>query len=181
MSFRHQHRQMNVISEKVRCPSDTNTEQCKSYRFSYDVLQTRTQNNAYHIGKAKMSFRHQHRTMHVISNKLRCPSDTNTEQCMSYWTSNDVLQTLPQNNACHIGKVTMSFRHQHRTMHVISNKLRCPSDTNTEQCMSYRTSYNVLQTLKQDNACISDMLQCPSDTNTEQCIHIGQATMSFRH
>jgi len=87
------------------------TEQRMSCRTSYDVLQTLTQNNAYHIGQATMSFRHQHGTMHVISDKLQCPSDTNTEQCISYRTSYDVLQTPTQNNACHFGPATMSFRH----------------------------------------------------------------------
>jgi flagellar basal body rod protein FlgC len=242
ISLKQYHIKMHVISDKLRCPSDTNTEQCISYLTSYDVLQTLTQNNACHIGQATLSFRYQHRTMHVISDKLRCPSDTNTEQCMSYRTSYDVLQTPTQNNAYHIGQATMSFiqqhrtmhvksdslqcpkyiptqnnawhigqatmsfryqhrtmhvisrqttmsfRYQHRTMHVISDKLRCPSDTNTEQCMSYRTSYDVLQTTTQNNACqigqatislqqyhikmhvISDKLRCPSDTNTEQCM-----------
>ena len=144
---------MHDISDKLRCLSDINTEQCMTYRTSYDVLQTKTQNNAYHIGKATMSFIHYHRTMHVISDKLRCTSDTNTEQCVSYRTSYDVLQTVTQNNACHIGQATMSVIHYHRTMHFISDKLRCPSDCNTEQYMSYRTIYDVLQTPKQNNAC----------------------------
>ena len=154
---------MHVISEKLRCPSDNNTEQRMSYRKSYDVLHTLPQNSACDIGQATMYFRHQHRTMHVISDKLRCPSDTNTEQCMTYRRRYVVLQIRTQNNASHIGLATMSFRHYHRTMHIISEKLKCPSDTNKEQCMSYRISYDVLQTPTQNNAC-----------------HIEQATMSFR-
>ena len=168
-----------------------------AYRTSYDILQTLTVNNACHIEQGTISFRYQPRTMHVLSDKLQCPSDTNAEQCISFRTSYDVLQTLAQNNACHIGQNKMSFRHKHRTMHVIPDKLRWPFDSNTVQCMSYRTSYDVLQTLAQNNAFISDKLQCPSDTNTEQCMsyrtsydvlqkrtqnnacHIGQATMSF--
>ena len=133
------------ISDKLRCPSHTSTDQCMSYRTRYDALQTLTHNNACNIGQATMSFRNQHRTMHVISDKLPCPSNTNTEQCMSYRKRYDVLQTLTQNNACYIGK------------------LRSPSFTNTEQSMSYRTSYDILQTLTQNNA-----------------FHIGKATMYFR-
>ena len=173
---------MHVRLDKLRCPSDSNTEQCMSYRTSYVVVQTLTQNNAWHIGQDTMSFRQQHRTMHVISEKERCPSYTNTEQCMSFRTSYDVLQTITRNNKCHIGKATMSFIHQHNAMHVISDKLHCPSDTNTEQSMSYRKK-----------------LRCPSDTSTEQCMsyrtsydvlhiptqnsacHIGKAMMSFRY
>ena len=122
---------MNVISDKLRCPSGTNAEQCMLYRKSYEVLQTLTQNNACYIGQATMSFRH------IISD---------TEQYKSYRTSYDVFQSLTQNNA------------------YISDKLRFPSYTNTEQCMSYRTSYDVLQTLTQNNAC-----------------HIGQATITYIH
>ena len=135
--------------------------------------------------------------MHVISDKLRCPSETNAEQCMSYRTSYDIIQTPKQNNACHFGQATMSFRHKRITMHVISEKLRSPSDTNTEQCMLYRRSNDVLHIPTQNNASISDKLQCPSDTKTEQCIsfrtsydvlhiptqdnacHIGHVTMSY--
>jgi hypothetical protein len=179
---------MPIISDKLRCPSDTNTKQWMSYLTSYDVLQTLTQIIVCHIGQATLYFRHQHRTMHIISDKLRCPSDTSTEQCMSYLTSYDVLQLLAQNNACHIGEAKMSFRHKHSTMHVISDKLRCPSDTNTEQCISYRKSYDVLQTAALKSAChigkatmtfihyhrtmhvIWDKLRYLSDTNTEQCL-----------
>jgi hypothetical protein len=146
-----------------------------------------------------MSFRYQHRTMHIILDKLWYPSYTSTEQWILYRTSYHVLQILTQNNECHIGQATMSFRHQHRTIHVISDKQRCPSDSNTEQCMSFRTSYNVFQTLTQNNACISYKLRCPSDINTEQSMsyrtsydvlqtlkqnnayHTGLAAMSFRH
>jgi hypothetical protein len=155
---------MHVISDKLRCPSDTNTEQCMSYRTSYVVLQILTQNNACHIGQATLSFRYQNRTMLFISDKLRCPSDTNTEQCMWYRKRYVVLHIPTQNNACHFGQATMSFRQQHRIMHVISDKLPCPSDTKTEQCMWFRTSYDVLQRAAQNNAC-----------------HMGQATISFRH
>ena len=142
-----------------------------SYGTSYDILQTLTQSNAYHIGKAK------------------CRSDTNTEQRMSYRTSYDVLQTptqnnafhigkvyvvlqtLTQNNACHIGQTKMSFRQQQRIMHVISNKLPCPSDTKTEQCMWFRTSYDVLQRAAQNNAYhMGQATIYPSDTNTELCL-----------
>jgi hypothetical protein len=174
---------MHVISDKLRCPSDSNTEQYKSYRTSYEVLQTLTQNNACYIWQATMSFRYvisdteqykSYRTSYdvflsqtqnnaYISDKLRCPSDTNTEQCMLYRTSYDVLQKLTQNNVCSIGQATISFRLQNRKKHVISDKLRCHSDTSKEQCMSYRTSYDILQTLTPNNA-----------------FHIGQATMSFR-
>ena len=133
MSFRHQHITMHVISEKLRCPSDTNTEQFMSYLKSYDVLQILTQNNACHIGKATLSFRYQNRTMLVISDKLRCPSDTNSEQCMSFRKRNVVLHIPTQNNACNFGQSTMSFRQQHISMHVISEKQRCPSDTTTEE------------------------------------------------
>jgi len=137
--------------------------------------------------------------MHIISDKLRCPLDSYTEQFMSYQTIYDVPQIPTQNNAYHIGQAMISFRYQHRTMHVISDKQRCPSGSNTEQCISFRTSYNFFQTLTQNNACISYKLRCPSDTNTEQCMsyrtiydvlqtlkqnnayHTGQAAMSFRH
>ena len=179
---------MHFKSDKLQCPTYTSTEQCMSYRSSYDVLQTQTKNNAYHIGQATISFRHQHRTIHIISEKLRCPSDTNTEQCMSYRKRYDVLQTPTQNNACYVGQGTLSFIYQHRTVHVISETLRCLSDNSTEQCMSYRTNYDVHQTPTQNNACnigldtvsfshlhrtihvISDKLRCPSDTNIEQCM-----------
>ena len=164
MSIRHQHRTMNVISDKLRCPSDTKTEQCLSYRTSYDVLQTPTHNNACSIGQATLSFRYQHITVPILSENY------------------DVLQILTQNNACHIGQATLSFRYQNSTMLFISDKLRCPSDTNIEQCMYYRKK-----------------VRCPSHTNTEQCMsfrtsydilltltqnyayHIGKAKMSFRH
>jgi len=137
--------------------------------------------------------------MHVISDKLRYPSDTNAEQCMSYGTSCSVLHTLKQNNACHIGQATMPFRHQHRTMHVISEQIRCPINTNRKQCMSYRTSYDVLQTLETTIHNIPDKLRFPSHTNTEQCMSCrtsynvhqtltqnnacisDKTTMSFRH
>jgi hypothetical protein len=153
MSFIYQHRTMHVMSDTLRCPINTNTEQCMTYRksydvlqtlekqcmsyqTSYDVLQTLTQNNTCHIGQDTMSYQFQYRTMNVISDKLRCPSDTNTEQYMSYRKCYDVLQTVKQNNACHIGQAKMSFRHYHRTIHVISDKLRYPSDTKAEQSMS---------------------------------------------
>ena len=141
---------MHVLSEKLRCRSDNNTEQCK------------------HIGQATMSFRHQNRTMHVISNKLRCTSYTNTEQCMSYRKSYGVLQTQEQNNACHIGQDKKSNYYQHRTMHVIAEKLRCPRDTRkNNEChigkatMSFRLSHRKIHVM-------SDKLRFPSYTNTEQ-------------
>ena len=152
-----------------------------SFRISYDIVHTLTQYNACHIGKATLSFRHQNRTMHVISDKIRSPIITNTGQCMSQRKSYDVLETLE------------------KTMNVISEKLRYPSDSNTDQYMSYRTSYDFLHTLTQNNAYLSDKLRCPSDSNTEQhmsyrksydvlqtiiqnnACHIGQATMSLRH
>jgi len=81
---------------------------------------------------------------------------------MSYQTIYEVLQTLTQNNACHIGQATMSFRYQRRTMHVISDKLQCPLDNKTEQYMSHWTSYDVHQTLTKHNVC-----------------QIGQTTMSI--
>jgi len=49
--------------------------------------------------------------MHVITDKLQCPSDTNTEQRISYRTSYDAIKILTQNKACHIEQATMSFRH----------------------------------------------------------------------
>jgi len=169
------------------------------YRTSYDILQTPKQKKTCHFGQVTMPFRHQQRTMHVISDKLRYPSDSNTEQCISYRTSYDVLHTVTQNNTCHIGQFTMSFRHQNRTMHVISNKLRYRSYTNTVQCMSNRKIYVVLQTPEQNNAChigqdkksnyyqhrtmhvIEEKLRCPRDIRKNNECHIGQATMSFRY
>ena len=152
MSFKHQHRTVHVISDKIRCILNTSTEQRMSYRTSYVVLQTPTQNNAYHIGQAAMSLRHQHSTMHVISDKTRCPSDTNTEQCMSY------------------RQATISFRHQYRTMHIISYKLRCPSDTNSEQFMHIGQATMSFSDQHRTMFFKSNKQPCPSDTNTEQCL-----------